>query len=344
MHEFLFQTALSQVRMLIIHRQISQICAYPVQDCFFFCDLRLRKPSPSFDDHTAAKCARDLRRVPWRLFGREEWMPTCPTLYGTSTCLHVATLRTRGSSPQASRKPSRGASMLLSRINLIIPPLTHIPSRLAPASYAGSQDRNAACHIYLNSHRRVLEHCYAAGIQRVHRRRRHQERLSRCQFSVLLYFFFNKNTFEPDSEVKSPFVLGITHPCKNWALEAVITTARSRRMHEDGPASFTMMSLHCHNECAKRRSIALNLRAVRTAMAHVSVELVAGDSNGASWLHKGDSVRDQAIDQYYASRLSGRHTIVARGGQFQTNGPTCAAFSKPPGTQEEKLIRKHGAF
>ena len=77
--------------------------------------------------------------------------------------------------------------------------------------------------------------------------------------------------------------------------EAVITKARFRRMHEDGPASVTMMCLHCHNECAKRRSIALNLRAVRTAMAHVSVELVAGDFNRASWRHKGDSVIDQVI-------------------------------------------------
>ena len=47
----------------------------------------------------------------------------------------------RGSSPQASRKPLRGASMLRSRINLIIPPVTDCPSRLASASYAGIQDK-----------------------------------------------------------------------------------------------------------------------------------------------------------------------------------------------------------
>ena len=27
---------------------------------------------------------------------------------------------------------------------------------------------------------------------------------------------FNKNTFEPELEVKSPFVLGITQPCRDW--------------------------------------------------------------------------------------------------------------------------------
>ena len=48
-----------------------------------------------------------------------------------------------------------------------------------------------------------------------------------------------------------------------------------------------MMSLHCHNAFAKRRSKAQNLfLAVRTAMIEEDVVLVAGDSNGARWRRK----------------------------------------------------------
>ena len=44
-----------------------------------------------------------------------------------------------------------------------------------------------------------------------------------------------------------------------------------------------MMSLHCQNAGAKKRSIAMNmLLAVRTAMLQQEVHIVAGDFNGAS--------------------------------------------------------------
>ena len=75
-----------------------------------------------------------------------------------------------------------------------------------------------------------------------------------------------------------------------------------------------MMSPHRHNECAKRRSVALHLLvAVRTAMVDESVDLVAGDFNGTSWRRKRDSVNEQAFIDTMFTLPSGPHTVVGRG-------------------------------
>ena len=51
-------------------------------------------------------------------------------------------------------------------------------------------------------------------------------------------------------------------------------------------SSFTVMSLHCQNALAERRSIALNiLLAVQTVMAQEDVDMIAGDFYGDA--HQG---------------------------------------------------------
>ena len=106
---------------------------------------------------------------------------------------------------------------------------------------------------------------------------------------------FNSNSFEPDLEAKSLVVLR-TQNCQEWAVEAVITKARFRRVPKDVKDSCTMISLHCQIEVAKRRSIALNLlMAVRTAMVEEAVDFVGGDFTGTSWRRKRDSIVEQAL-------------------------------------------------
>ena len=111
-----------------------------------------------------------------------------------------------------------------------------------------------------------------------------------------------------------------------------------------------MMPLHCHNEVAKRRSIALNLlSAVRTAVIEEAADLVAVDFNGTSWRQKvGDEQRtDSTIEQALSnntgplppgpqSRRGPRATPDERTG---VRGPL-----SPSGFQKEWVISKHGAF
>ena len=132
---------------------------------------------------------------------------------------------------------------------------------------------------------------------------------------------FSKNTFESDLEVKSIFVPGNTTYCRELPSEAVITQAHFRRVPKDGKAPFTMISLHCDNEVAKRRSIPLNvLLTLRTAMIEESVDLVAGDLNGASWRRKvgneqrTDSILEKAFSTPWLALPPGQTPLWLPGG------------------------------
>ena len=97
----------------------------------------------------------------------------------------------------------------------------------------------------------------------------------------------NKHTFEPDLQVKSVYVPADTAYCSGWAFEALLSSARFRRIPRNGKSSFTTKSLHYQNAVEKKRSIALNIfLAVRSAMIHEDVDMVAGDFTGESWRRK----------------------------------------------------------
>ena len=70
---------------------------------------------------------------------------------------------------------------------------------------------------------------------------------------------FNTGTFALDLHVKSFCVPAEESYCSGWALEAVLSKARFRRIPRNGRSSVANMSLHCHKAVAKKRSIALNV-------------------------------------------------------------------------------------
>ena len=68
---------------------------------------------------------------------------------------------------------------------------------------------------------------------------------------------------------------------------------------------FTMVSLHCQNAVAKKRSIALNtLLAVRTMVIQEGVDMVAGDFDGASWRRRPgpDQQHDSTLEEAFKPR------------------------------------------
>ena len=88
----------------------------------------------------------------------------------------------------------------------------------------------------------------------------------------------------PDMEVRAIHIPTKKSNCFGWALEAVVAKARFGRTPKNSKLHVTMISMHCQNTCAKKRSIALTmLLAVRTIMWHEKVDIVSGDYNGASW-------------------------------------------------------------
>ena len=96
---------------------------------------------------------------------------------------------------------------------------------------------------------------------------------------------FNKHTFESltwrseqsTSLLRSQIVLaGLWRPSSPRL--GVGRTPKNSKLH------VTMISMHCQNTCAKKRSIALTmLLAVRSIMWHEKVDIVSCDYNGASW-------------------------------------------------------------
>ena len=97
---------------------------------------------------------------------------------------------------------------------------------------------------------------------------------------------FDNHTLEQDMELRRPTSPRTTHAALVGHLRSSDVVSRSlfRQTPRNGISYFTMMSLHCQNAIAKKRSIALNiLLAVRTVLLHEEMDMVAGDFNGASW-------------------------------------------------------------
>ena len=70
---------------------------------------------------------------------------------------------------------------------------------------------------------------------------------------------FNKHTFEPDIEVNSVYIPSDKAYCSGWAFEAAASKAQFRRIPRKRKSCFAMMSVHCQNAVAEKRSIALNI-------------------------------------------------------------------------------------
>ena len=132
-----------------------------------------------------------------------------------------------------------------------------------------------------------------------------------------------RTRFEPDLQVRS-ICVPRTGRIAVWAFEAVIAKARIRRIPRIGKSWFATMSLHCHNTVAKKRSIAQDIfSAVRTAMFQEDMDLLASDSNGASWRRKvgADQQFDSTLEDAFKKRQTPRFGALAA---FLTNGPTSA--------------------
>ena len=118
---------------------------------------------------------------------------------------------------------------------------------------------------------------------------------------------FNKDTCEPDFQVKSAHVPADKADCSGWAFEAVVSKARFRRIPRKGKFSFTVMSLHCHICTATKlrprsaKNVLNVLLAVRTATIQHDIGLVAVDFNGANWRRRAglerqyDSTLEEAL-------------------------------------------------
>ena len=108
-------------------------------------------------------------------------------------------------------------------------------------------------------------------------------------FSVL----FNKDTFFPDVKVTSIYLHNNRKDLPDKVREgesgSVIQGVLSRVFFfgDNLPAakkSFTVISVHIHNNCAKKRGIGKKLLLTfRAMMLDEMVDLVAGDFSGAAW-------------------------------------------------------------
>ena len=145
---------------------------------------------------------------------------------------------------------------------------------------------------------------------------------------------FNKHTSEQDIEVKAIHNPTDKANCSGWALEAVISNARFRRTPSNGKP-YTMMSLHCQNAFAKKRSIALTLLlAVHTIMWQEKVDTVAGDFSGASWPRRSgpqqqlDSAPEETFKNAKLPVPPGPSPLRGTGG-VQVSGQNVGGFVKP---------------
>ena len=135
-----------------------------------------------------------------------------------------------------------------------------------------------------------------------------------------------------------------------WAFEAVGSRLRFRCLRDprNCKSSCIVVSLHCQNAVAEKRSIALNvLLAVRTAMVQDDADIVAADLRGASWRRKGgtdqpfDRIREVAFKktQGFLCHLALHFCGVLE--ECQVKGQTCGLLVRPPMSQSEWLSRKH---
>ena len=71
---------------------------------------------------------------------------------------------------------------------------------------------------------------------------------------------------------------------QGWVMEGVLSRASFRRPPLSGHKTFTVMSLHVSNICAKKRCVAKKLiLTIRAIMIGQQIDVVAGDFNGTAW-------------------------------------------------------------
>ena len=145
---------------------------------------------------------------------------------------------------------------------------------------------------------------------------------------------FNKDTFFPDIKVTSIYLHDLRHsqPDKviegeiGWVLQGVISKASFRRKPRGGKSSFTQMSLHINNNCAKKRIGKKILLAIRAVMLDEQIDLVAGDFNGAAWRRQTNKGNLSIVEEAFADSDLPMHP------------------RQPPNSYECWKVRQHGAF
>ena len=154
---------------------------------------------------------------------------------------------------------------------------------------------------------------------------------------------FNKDTFRSDVRVNSVYIHQqvVKEGQSGWVFQAVISRASFRRIPRNGKSYFTMMTLHCNNQYAKKRAIAKNLLlAVRTVMHQEQIDT-----------YRRRSVNEQRLDSTSEEALANTNLPIPHGpaplwgpGGVPGEWSDVCGFIKPPGSETEWHIRMHGAF
>ena len=135
--------------------------------------------------------------------------------------------------------------------------------------------------------------------------------------------WFNKHTFGPDIEVKAIHIPTNKAHCSGWASEAVVSSARFRRIPSQRRIEHVACSSYCHVE--------------------EDVDMVDGDFNGASWRCR--SGPDPQIESTLGESFKNAEAPCAtRLLTFVGAWRNSKRIDKPPNSQSESLSRKHGAF
>ena len=130
-------------------------------------------------------------------------------------------------------------------------------------------------------------------------------------------------------------------------LQGVVSRASFRRAASSGQTAFTVFSLHINNVFAKKRGIAKKIiQAVRALMISQSIDLVAGDFNGAAWRCRSrDNI--STVDEVFSdcALLTPPGPAPLWGpGSIPNNWADVCGFLKLPGSQKFWKVNKHGAF
>ena len=156
---------------------------------------------------------------------------------------------------------------------------------------------------------------------------------------------FNKDTFFSDIKVSS-FYLHNTRACEQdkitegesgWVMQGVVSRAALRRQPHSSQKSFTVMSLHTNNNCAKKRGIWKKfLLTIRAIMQEEHVDLVASDFDGAAWSYSICS--NPQLTSIFEEAFADTNFPMSPGPtpswpsplvQFLANGPMSVSSSPP---------------
>ena len=133
-----------------------------------------------------------------------------------------------------------------------------------------------------------------------------------------------------------------------WVIQWVLSGALFRRQPLSGQKSFTGMSLHISNNCAKKRGIGKKLLlTIRAVMLEEKVDLVTIDFNGAAWRRticaSTLSIIEEAVADCDLPLPPGSPPLWGPGAVPGAWSDVCG-FIKPPDSSERWRVRQHGAF